>query len=232
MIFILINWIKILVTFILLLKASLHDLRSREIPDVIWLTMFFIAIPLNVVQYALSPFDLTSSVIQFLLVFILSVLMVYLGFGGADFKALLCLAVMFPIYPKTFDFTVVGFSFAFTVLMNSLLVELSMVLILVLINTTRRDFGVFMFLGYRVELEKIPRFHNLIEYVEDGKIKTSLRGVEIDDHLEELKRLGVKRVWVTPALPFIVFMLFGFILAITLGDLSILVLSEVFSLKS
>jgi len=224
-----IDVVKILITLFVLVKASWHDLKTREIPDNLWLIMIFTAIPLDVIQYLLEPYDLVFAVIQFVVIFVLANVMFYLlGFGGADCKALICLALMFPTYPKLFEFTTPGFIFALSVLTNSVIVAPALPLILAIRNAIKGDIGKLMFIGYRVDIDNIPKFHNLLEYVKNGKVVKSARGVELSDKMiAELKQLGIRRVWVTPALPFIVFMTFGFVLAITAGDVLITILKQI-----
>jgi preflagellin peptidase FlaK len=220
---------KVLITLFVLVKASWHDLKTREIPDSLWLIMIFTSIPLDVLQYVIDGFDLVFAVIQFVVIFVLANVMFYLlGFGGADCKALICLALMFPTYPKLFEFTTPGFIFALSVLTNSVIVAPALPLILAIRNAIKGDIGKLMFIGYKVDIDDIPKFHNLLEYVKNGKVVKSAKGVELNDEMIiELKKLGVRRVWVTPALPFIVFMTFGFVLAVTVGDVLITILKQI-----
>ncbi len=218
--------IKVIVTLVILVKASLDDLRTREISNKIWIIMILIALILNVIQYAIHKFDVLSAIIQFLVVFAIANAMYYLfGFGGADCKALICLAVMFPIYPKIFDFTVPGQIFTLSVLVDSAIPIVFLVLMNFVRNAIKGNFGLLMFLGYRVKIGKIPRFHNLLEYVKNGRVVHSLRGVEPNDKiLDDLRRIGIEYVWITPVLPFITFITFGFVLAVILGDLMIILI--------
>ncbi|WP_187286416.1 A24 family peptidase [Archaeoglobus profundus] len=204
-------------------------MKTREIDDRIWLFMIALAIPLNVIQYIQEPFNLTFALIQFVLIFILANVMYYLlNFGGADCKALISLSIMFPIYPEIFEFTVKGFIFALSVLTDSVIFAPLISLYFFVRNALKGDFAKTMFIGYKVKIDEIPKFHNLLEWVENGKVVRSLRGIEFDSKVvEELKSLGVKEVWVTPALPFLVFMTFGFIVAVTLGDLIFLILNRI-----
>ncbi len=221
--------IKVLVSLALLIKASLEDLRSREIDDRIWIAMVSLAIPLNVIDYFLRPFDLTFAFLQFAFVFILANMMYYLlNFGGADCKALISLSVMFPYYPKILPFTVKGFVFAFSVLTNAVIFAPFISLYFFFRNLVKGDVSKLMFIGYRVKVDEIPKFHNLLEFVEDGKIVRTCRGIEFDDKIvEDLKRLGVEEVWVTPALPFIIFLTVGFVMAVTVGDVVFAILNAI-----
>ncbi|ADB57347.1 Peptidase A24B, FlaK domain protein [Archaeoglobus profundus DSM 5631] len=225
----LVETVKVLVTLLIFIRASIEDLKTREIDDRIWLFMIALAIPLNVIQYIQEPFNLTFALIQFVLIFILANVMYYLlNFGGADCKALISLSIMFPIYPEIFEFTVKGFIFALSVLTDSVIFAPLISLYFFVRNALKGDFAKTMFIGYKVKIDEIPKFHNLLEWVENGKVVRSLRGIEFDSKVvEELKSLGVKEVWVTPALPFLVFMTFGFIVAVTLGDLIFLILNRI-----
>ncbi|WP_457550743.1 A24 family peptidase C-terminal domain-containing protein [Archaeoglobus sp.] len=220
---------KVLVTLLIFIRASVEDLKTREIDDRLWLIMIALAVLLNVIQFIQKPFNLIFAVVQFVFIFILANVMFYLlNFGGADCKALISLSIMFPYYPKIFEFTVKGFIFALSVLTDSVIFAPLIALYFFVRNALRGHFAKMMFIGYKVKVDEIPKFHNLLEWVENGKIVRSLRGIEFDENtVNELKRRGVKEVWVTPALPFIVFMTFGFVIAVTLGDLIFLILSRI-----
>ena len=227
-----INEIKVLITLVILIKASIYDWKFREIPDSLWIILIAFAIPLNVIQYIFFPhnYNLLFLIIQFIIVLGITVIMLFLGFGGADIKALIALSIMFPIYPNVWIFPLLneGFGiFALSVLSNSLLVAPAIALGLFFRNVLRREKGkiIYYFIGYRVDVDNIPKFHNLLEYIdENGKIVRVIKAVEPDDEmlkrLKDAKNKGViDKVWVTPALPFLIFMTAGFVVAIVLGDL-------------
>ena len=227
-----INEIKVLITLAILIKASIYDWKFREIPDSLWIILIAFAIPLNAIQYIFFPhnYNLLFLIIQFIIVLGITIIMLFLGFGGADIKALIALSIMFPIYPNVWIFPLLneGFGiFALSVLSNSLLVAPAIALGLFFRNVLRREKGkiIYYFIGYKVDVDNIPKFHNLLEYIdENGKIVRVIKAVEPDDEmlnrLKDAKNKGViDKVWVTPALPFLIFMTAGFVVAIVLGDL-------------
>ena len=89
----------------------------------------------------------------------------------------------------------------------------------------------YYFTGYRVEVSNLPKFHNLLEFIdENGEFRRVRRAVEPDKKmLDRLKRSGVEKVWVTPALPFLLFITAGYIVAFILGDLLYLLISTILS---
>ena len=119
--------------------------------------------------------------------------------------------------------------FTLSVLSNSLLVTPAIALSLFFRNVLRREKGriIYYFIGYKVDVDNIPKFHNLLEYInENGQLVRVIKAVEPNDEmlkrLEDAKSKGlIDKVWVTPALPFLVFITVGFIIAIILGDLII-----------
>ncbi|HIP63598.1 MAG TPA: peptidase A24 [Archaeoglobus profundus] len=235
-----IDVMKILVTLAILIKASIYDWKFREIPDNLWIMVIAFAIPLNIIQYILSPYNFLFLLIQFIIILGIAIIMLFLGFGGADIKALIALSIMFPIYPKVWIFPILneGFGFfALSVLSNSLLVAPAIALGLFFRNLLRREEGkiIYYFIGYKVDVNNIPKFHNLLEYInENGKIVRVIKAVEPDD--EMLKRLKdakskglIDKVWVTPALPFLIFMTAGFVIAIILGDLIVEIIKHIIS---
>jgi len=82
--------------------ASVSDLRTREVSNKVWVIMAPLALTLTLFQFALfSPQSLSLFVISFAITATLSVVLFYVGaFGGADAKALICLALALPYYPN------------------------------------------------------------------------------------------------------------------------------------
>ncbi len=234
----LIDLVKVVITFIILLKASVHDVRTREVPDELWLYMIFAGLILDVIQYIQRPYNILLAIVQFVLIFALANFMFYVaGFGGADAKALIALSIVFPIYPHIYVFPLLNEGlkiFAFSVLANSVIVAPLLALIFFLRNIRERGCKfVYRFIGYRVPADRIPKFHNLLEYVDErGNIVRSLRGIEPDENmlrrLVKARRGGkIDRIWVTPALPFLLFMTAGFLISVILGDLMVWLVEKI-----
>ncbi len=225
-----IDVIKVLITLAIFLKASVHDIKEREVPDELWIFMVVCGLILDGIQYFIQPYSLLIAILQFVIIFALANFMFYVaGFGGADAKALIALSVMFPVYPRMGMFPILNTGigiFAFSVLSNSVIVAPILALMLFIRNLKERDGKlIYKFIGLKVDADRIPRFYNLLEYVdEDWKVVRVVRGVEPSNSM--LKRLKeakekriIDRVWVTPALPFLVFMTAGFVIAVVFGDI-------------
>lgn len=221
--------IKILLTLLFLLKACEMDLKERRVPNRLWRNMLLVLIPLNVVEYFMEPFNLVFAAFQLAFVFTLCYALYYLGlYGGADAKAIMVLAAVFPTYPSFLVFPLLNHGLgilAFTTLANSVLAAPFLVIILLLRNALSGNLEFpYCLIGYKVSARAIPRFHNLLEYVEGSKIKKRLRSVEpSEEMLNELRRAAdaglIKKVWVTPGLPFLCFITVGFVVAVLVGDL-------------
>jgi preflagellin peptidase FlaK len=160
--------------------------------------------------------------------------------GGADTKALMALTVLFPTYiffspiliNSTFidlaeTFLGIGhlFPFAFSVLINATIITLFIPLSLLIYNASKKHmkFPQCIF-GYKMDLKLIPEKHVwLMEHVdENGNIHSVIfpRGGELENEtMDKLKELGVKDVWVTPKIPFIIPMTIGFVLNFIVGNL-------------
>jgi preflagellin peptidase FlaK len=153
--------------------------------------------------------------------------------GGADAKALMALAILCPWYPPTdlpFVFgsvpalvtTVIPFSLS--LLFNSAIMFIVVPLGLAIYNATKGDFAGMMFLGYRMRIDDIEKsFVWPMERVEGKKVVRILfpskdrRNLSKD--LDVLRRMGRKRVWVTPKMPFLVPMTLGFVVTIMFGNI-------------
>jgi preflagellin peptidase FlaK len=157
--------------------------------------------------------------------------------GGADAKALMTLAIFVPFYPHFFGFPLIQFSsdrvaeamelffpFAFLILMNSVLFVVWAFLAFFVFNASRKDFGFpEMILGYRMKISEVERkFVWPMERIVDGERVIILFPKKYDDDgLKKLKEEGISRIWVTPKIPFIVFLTAGFIISVFLGNLFI-----------
>ncbi len=92
--------IRVLISVAVLLYASFKDVKTRTVENTVWKYYFPVALSFTVLDLALNPLLLNAAVLS-LCVCVPFFFMLYFagGFGGADVKALLCLAVALPIYP-------------------------------------------------------------------------------------------------------------------------------------
>lgn len=216
------------------------DLKERRVPNRVWKYMILSLIPFEILEFLnYGYFEFIFGAIQFILVFALAYGLYYIGaYGGADAKALMTLSVTFPIYPSlvvsglSIPLLNSGFGiFAFSTLSNSVVSAPALILILFIRNILKEGFRglkgslLYYFIGYRVSANSIPKFHNLLEYVDErGNLVRVKRGVEPDDEMIKLlkkahKHRKVKKVWVTPGLPFLIFITAGFFISVFVGDL-------------
>jgi preflagellin peptidase FlaK len=92
---------KTTIALLFLLYASLSDYRSREVSDTVWAVMAPIGLALTLIGMYINGFSqLPLYGICFGLTSAFAVAIFYAGgFGGADAKALMCLALTIPFYP-------------------------------------------------------------------------------------------------------------------------------------
>ena len=96
-------WTRIVVSLVFLVYASWSDLRTREVSNSVWVVFAPVALLLTFAQFLFFPpsGDVLESMlfyaISFGVVFLFSLALFYIGaFGGADAKALMCLALALP----------------------------------------------------------------------------------------------------------------------------------------
>lgn len=158
--------------------------------------------------------------------------------GKADAKALMSIAILVPYYPALFtiyslpainrNIAQITFPFALEVLMNAAVTAMIYVIYLFFFNISKRDTGFpEMFLGYKLKIDDFKKKHVwLLERIdESGTHYLSLTPDESaeDLELEKFKKRKIEKVWVQPKIPFIVYMLIGFILAFLFDDLYLLI---------
>jgi preflagellin peptidase FlaK len=130
----------IAISLIFLSYASLSDLKNREVPDKVWIAFFPIAIAFTLLRIALKEIPLFMALISIALTFIVSFILFELNFfGGADFKALVCIGIAFPSFPaflKHFNIFPISFHpfFPIVVLYNAYFISLSTIFHIVIKN--------------------------------------------------------------------------------------------------
>ncbi len=236
-------------------SISIDDLEFKPpSKGLIWL--LFIGLILigfyTIIYYAIIE-QLSNTFVQGFILMIW--IIIFFGFynlgilrGGADTKALMAMVILFPIYPiiphltidnpffsllTRIELTGFIFPFAFTVLINAAFVMLFFILILLCYNLAHNNMAFpHALLGYKLSIQEVPiKFVWLMEHVRNGKRKFQPFPVpdsQVKTELKQFRKLGIKEVWVTPKIPFILPILIGFILAVILGNIIFLIIGGIF----
>jgi len=148
---------QITLTTIFLLYASWSDYKTREVANKVWAIYAPIALALSIIQYVFySPTDLWLFGLSAGVTFGFAFLLFYTGgFGGADSKALMCIALSLPFFPVALFTPLLpnGLSplsqvlFPITILANSVLIAALSALYLLLRNLAASRNGQPLFEG-------------------------------------------------------------------------------------
>ena len=159
--------------------------------------------------------------------------------GGADAKALIALAIMFPTYPQIgplpliaipFETAQFVLPFPLLVLFNAAVLTLSVPVALLALNIARRQFRFpAMAFGYVMPVaEARTRYVWPMERVENGERKFSVFPGPSEDtaaDLDRLAELGAQEVWVTPKVPFLIPITASLAFSVVVGNIIFLFLS-------
>ncbi len=152
--------------------------------------------------------------------------------GGADAKSLIALSLMFPIYPMVGGFPLISvpnelsmliFPFSLLVLLNAAILSLVVPLGLFFYNLAHRDL-VFpaMVLGYRTSIDDAKKkFVWPMQRVDNDHLKFVYFPKEDEENekiLQALAAFGAKFIWVTPKIPFLLFITAGLVVSAVLGN--------------
>lgn len=239
---------RVLVGTAVLLYAVRCDVRTRRVPNRTWLLPIGAGLAMDIPD-ALDggALFLRGAVLSAGFVIPLALAIYYFpgsGFGGADAKAFIALSVLFPGWPALCAFPLsqsltsplaifaapTGI-FTMGVLYNALLVSLAIPPALVLLNIKRKGHSKYMWVGYRVPVSELDPVRMKILGDVPGASKArglwrTYRGRKItEEMLETLKRdLGPGgQVWVTPLVPFMVSLAFGYAAALVLGNIFLVI---------
>jgi len=196
---------RIILCISFLIYASWSDYKTREVSNKVWVVMGPLALVLTGFQfliYSPQPLQLVISYgISFVITSALAIAVFYAGgFGGADAKALMCIALALPVYPNHLLPQPLGFVsplFPITIFTNSVLLgalsvfyALSRNLLWKIRNRTstfegmeRESFSrkiLALISGYKVKVSKLEKGHLF-----------PLEDVEVDDTGEKTRKLLV-----------------------------------------
>lgn len=155
-------------------------------------------------------------------------------FGGADAKALMIAGLLVPLFPNPLisqPATVAPVTdilpFAVNVLMNSALFSVVVPVIIAVRNLRAGEFrGLAGFIGYSIPVDDLPKKFVWVRDPTFGEAREEERAIETseDDRRRreaitaELKSRGIRRIWVTPQIPFLVVMSLGVLGALLAGN--------------
>lgn len=213
--------VRMVAAFAMLGLASFFDLKKREINDILWIGFS----ALSVILILLSP-DIWASLrivgISLIIAPIALVLWRFGVFGGADAFCLIVLASIAPMFTLTASQTT-----PFSTLTNAailsvtpLFVNLCRNVVSILrkedifegIDETRTKKIIAVFIGYKA---KNPQYSFSLEKIIDGKkrLDFSLK------HAEQTLFCNDHGVWVTPGVPYVLYITAGFVIQVLYGDL-------------
>jgi len=213
--------VRMIAAFVMLGLASFFDLKKREINDILWIGFS----ALSAVLIFLSP-DIWTSLrivgISLIIAPVALVLWRFGVFGGADAFCLIVLASLAPMFTlNTSQIT------PFSTLTNAailsvtpLFVNLCRNVVSILrkedifegIDETRTKKMIAVFIGYKA---KNPKYSFSLERVVDGKkrLDFSLK------HAEQALFCNDHGVWVTPGVPYVLYITAGFVIQVLYGDM-------------
>jgi Flp pilus assembly protein protease CpaA len=159
------EYVSVSITLISLTVAAIFDLRTREVPDKVWLAYGPIGLAITIYRVWLERTLLLFTAASIFLSILVAFGLVFFGLsGGADAKALICLGITLPLPPGIVNPTL-GFAYPFfpmVVLVTGYVVSLSVVVWILsrnLVVLTRR--GSVMFEG----LEREPTWKKVLAFI-------------------------------------------------------------------
>ncbi|MBI3254202.1 MAG: prepilin peptidase [Nitrosopumilales archaeon] len=207
----------------MLIVASALDIWKREIHDMLWVIFGAIAIVLIFVE-SLSYQSLIEVAFSLIIAPIALVLWRMGFFGGADAFSLIVLAALAPQLTLTENFVTPLTTLTNAALLSIVILITNFIRNLIAILNHRDVFAGFaenklrkicaMFLGYR---STNPKYGFSIEKSDGAHKKLDF----VIHHAEKAEFCKTKDTWVTPGIPFMIYIAAGFIVQLIFGDVVI-----------
>jgi preflagellin peptidase FlaK len=206
----------------MLLTASFLDIRKREINDMLWIG--FGAISVVLIFFDTDVWHIIFTLAFAMIIAPVALLLWRLGiFGGADALCLIVLAALAPM--QTLNNTQIT---PFTSLTNAAIFSIAPIFVNIVRNmiavlrkedlfkgveASKLNRAMAFCIGYKAK--NIPKYSFSIERMTDGirKLDFSLK------HAENETFCTAENTWVTPGIPYIIYITAGFITQIFYGDL-------------
>jgi preflagellin peptidase FlaK len=223
--------IRLITGAILLAYASYTDIKTRRASNILWVIMAIVGAILIIIQFLYVKDGFPN--IWYLVFIPIMIGLMYLFFqmrllfGGADAKALMALAILVPIQPVIEGFPLwrpyLSLPGSWIIFANATILFLLIPISLLVINIGKRNLRFpHCLLGYVISVEKAKQtFVWPMEKIKDGKRKLVYmpKNFNVEEELAEFEKLGIKEIWVTPKIPFMIPLLAGFLAAFILGDI-------------
>jgi preflagellin peptidase FlaK len=216
-----IHGIRILTALVMLAIASVLDLWKREIHDSLWIAFGAISVVYLFMEPDIS-LTLTTLGISMIIAPLVIVIWRIGFFGGADAFCLIVLSGLAPMITMSSDIVT-----PFTTLTNAAILSIIPLFANVIRNSicilnhqdifygfkeTKSRKICAMFLGYR---SSNPKYSFSIEKTENGhkKLNFSLH------HAENADFCNVRNSWITPGIPYVLYITGGFLIQLFFGDI-------------
>ncbi len=212
--------LRIFSTLPFLVYAAYLDLKYREIDSRVWRYMTALGALFLLADIILTknPRLLLPFAIILAIAIVFSVSLHYFGLmGGGDAKLLIALGAMFPFLPRG-NFVLP--TFFLSVITNAILLGLLINLGIFVLNLKHLKYVrrfkklVRLFGAYKKDAKDVGKFEAVLD---EGSLFLGTKNTEFGRGARE------GEVWVSYALPFVVFMTIGFIISVLHGDLLTLI---------
>ena len=245
-----IDVLRVLVLGVVLTAASIQDIKTREVDDKIWLFSLPIGVTLTLSDILLNfnMYIIYLTVLSIGFSSALAFAIYYFGlFGGADAKALMCISVISPYPPSVLlsPFKLLNPIFPLAIFGNAVVMSIGLITFIAVKNIAwkvKHRTSLFegfseptfkkalaLLLGYKVastKLKDTPHVRLMEVLSKDGTRRFKFfTKVEEYDTLKPSGNISFEWVWVTPAIPLLVFFLAGFICCFLVGDLVMMTVS-------
>ncbi len=222
--------IRLILGVIILGYASYTDIKTRRAANYLWLIMGAGGAILIIIHFLFLGFENIYYLvfIPLMIGFIYLLFQLRLVFGGADAKALMAIALLVPLQPTIYQLPIwqlntLTFPGSWIIFSNSVILFLFIPISLFIYNLIHREIKFPQaFLGYQMSVAKAKtKFVWPLEKIQNGKRVFSYRPTTFDtvEEFHLFEKHGIKKIWITPKIPFMIPLLAGYIATFILGDI-------------